>query len=158
MQQTYVDIMLQSLRKKIQVLDSIIEQNWIQKEKLENEQATADEFDQTVEKKAALIEQLEQLDTGFDKLYDRVRDELRINRHLYADKIRKMQEYIHVITDKSMEIQAQEARNRELMTQKFAMVRQKAKNLRTNNKAATKYYKNMMQLNYVAPQFLDNKK
>ena len=158
MQQTYVDIMLQSLRKKIQVLDSIIEQNLIQKEKLENEQATADEFDQTVEKKAALIEQLEQLDTGFDKLYDRVRDELRINRHLYADKIRQMQEYIHVITDKSMEIQAQEARNRELMTQKFAMVRQKAKNLRTNNKAATKYYKNMMQLNYVAPQFLDNKK
>lgn len=158
MQQTYVDIMLQSLRKKIQVLDSIIEQNTIQKEKLEDNQATADEFDQTVEKKAALIEQLEQLDTGFDKLYDRVRDELRINRHLYADKIRQMQEYIHVITDKSMEIQAQEARNRELMTQKFAMVRQKAKNLRTNNKAATKYYKNMMQLNYVAPQFLDNKK
>uniref|UniRef100_UPI0040574099 flagellar protein FliT n=1 Tax=Agathobacter sp. TaxID=2021311 RepID=UPI0040574099 len=158
MQQTYVDIMIQSLRKKVQVLDRIMEQNAIQKEKLEDNHATADEFDKTVEKKAALIEQLEQLDTGFDKLYDRVKDELRVNRHLYTDKIRKMQEYIRMITDKSMEIQTQEARNRELMTQKFAVVRQKAKNLRTNNKAATKYYKNMMQLNYVAPQFLDNKK
>lgn len=158
MQQTYVDIMIQSLRKKIQVLDEIMEQNVIQKEKLEDDRATADEFDKTVEKKALLIEQLEQLDSGFDKLYDRVKEELRINRPMYTQQIKTMQEYIRMITDKSMQIQTQEARNRELMTQKFAMVRQKAKNLRTNNKAATKYYKNMMQLNYVAPQFLDNKK
>lgn len=158
MQQAYVDIMLQSLRKKIQILDKIIEQNIIQKEKLEDDRATADEFDETVEKKAVFIEQLEQLDSGFEKLYDRVKDELRINRPMYIQQIKSMQEYIRIITDKSMQIQAQEARNRELMTQKFAMVRQKAKNLRTNNKAASKYYKNMMQLNYVAPQFLDNKK
>ena len=117
MQQAYVEIMLQSLRKKVQVLNQIIDQNIIQKELLEDKNADADEFDKTVEKKSELIEQLEQLDSGFDKLYDRVKDELRINRPLYTDKIRKMQEYIRMITDKSMEIQAQEARNRELMTQ-----------------------------------------
>lgn len=158
MQQTYVDIMIQSLKKKIQVLDKIMEQNIIQKNQLEDIRTEVEAFDKTVEEKSKLIEQLEQLDSGFDKLYDRVREELRVSKHLYVDKIKLMQEYIRMITDKSMEIQTQEARNRELMTQKFATVRQKAKNIRTNTKAASNYYKNMMQLNYVAPQFLDNKK
>ena len=158
MQQTYIDIMIQSLKKKIQVLDEIMEQNTIQKMQLEDEKTEVEAFDKTMETKAALIEQLEQLDSGFEKLYDRVKEELKTERHLYTDKIKQMQECIRLITDKSIEIQAQEARNKEMMTQKFAIVRQKAKNLRKNTKAATTYYKNMMQLNYVAPQFLDNKK
>ena len=158
MQQAYVDIMIQSLKKKVQILDRIIDLNKIQKSQLEDTKSSPDEFDKTVEEKAALIEQLEQLDSGFDKLYERVKTELRNHKTLYAGKIKIMQEYIRFITDKSIEIQAQEARNRELMTQKFASIRQKAKNMRTNTKAVNKYYKNMMQLNYVAPQFLDNKK
>ena len=57
-----------------------------------------------------------------------------------------------------MEIQAQEARNKELMIRKFAYVKEKAKSARTNSKIANQYYKNMMKLNYVDPQFMDNKK
>ena len=62
MQQTYIDIMIQSLSKKIQVLDKIIELNKIQKEQLENINTPVNEFDKTVEEKGKLIEQLEQLD------------------------------------------------------------------------------------------------
>ena len=66
-----------------------------------------------------------------------------------------MQDSIRRITDKSMEIQVQEARNKDLMTQKFARIKSKARTVRTNYKAANQYYKNMMQTGVVDPQFMD---
>lgn len=157
MEQTYVDIMIQSLNKKIQVLDKIMELNQVQKAQLEDVNALVDDFDKTVEEKGKLIEQLEQLDSGFDKLYDRVKTCLLENRAMYASKIGIMQECIRQITDKSMQIQTQEARNKEAMQRKFAYVREKAKVVRTNEKAVNKYYNNMMRLNYIEPQFMDTK-
>lgn len=158
MQNTYVDIMIQSLQKKVKVLEEIKRVNLVQKELLEDEKSEADDFDKTVEDKAALIEQILQLDSGFDKLFERVQEELNTNKAAYANEIKTMQSLIRQITDYSMEIQAQEARNKDLMTNKFVYVREKAKAVRTNTKAASQYYQNMMQLNYVDPQFLDNKK
>ncbi|MBQ6812945.1 MAG: flagellar export chaperone FlgN [Agathobacter sp.] len=158
MEQTYVDIMIQSLEKKIKVLEEIKKQNLQQKALLEDENAEADAFDATVESKAALIEQIMQLDSGFDKLFERVKDELNNNQEAYGEKIKKMQSLIRKITDLSMEVQTQEARNKDLMTRKFVMVRERAKAVRTNTKAASQYYQNMMQLNVIDPQFMDNKK
>lgn len=158
MEQTYVDIMIQSLEKKIKVLEEVKNQNILQKELLEDDKSEADAFDATVEKKAALIEQIMQLDSGFDKLFDRVKEELNNNREAYAEKIKKMQSLIRKVTDLSMEVQAQEARNKDLMTRKFAFIRDTAKTVRTNTKAASQYYQNMMQLNVIDPQFMDNKK
>lgn len=158
MQDTYIEIMIQSLNKKMQVLDAIIEQNRIQKEVLEDAKAPVEEFDKTVEEKTRLIEQMQQLDSGFEKLFERVQEELKGRKEDYADAIRTMQSCIRRITDKSMEIQAQEARNKDLMVRKFAFVKDTAKSVRTNAKVANQYYKNMMKLNYVSPQFMDNKK
>lgn len=158
MEQTYVDIMIQSLNKKLQVLDRIVELNGIQKTQLEDAMATIEDFDKTVEEKAKLIEQMEQLDSGFEKLFARVKEELEANKEGYAEAIKTMQSCIRRITDKSMEIQAEEARNKDLMVRKFAYVKDSAKNVRTNSKVATQYYRNMMNLNYVDPQFMDNKK
>jgi flagellar biosynthesis/type III secretory pathway chaperone len=158
MQNTYIDIMLQSLKKKIQVLEAIKKLNILQKDLLEDEKADADEFDQTVEDKGKLIEQLEQLDSGFDKLFERVREELQEHKEDYKPQIADMQTAIRTITALSMELQAQEAKNKDLMTRRFVSVKQKAKIVRTNTKAASQYYQNMMQLNHVDPQFLDNKK
>ena len=158
MEQTYVDIMIQSLNKKIKVLEEIKRVNIVQKELLENDRADVEDFDVTVEAKSKLIEQMEQLDSGFDKLFERVREELQANKPAYTNQIKEMQTCIRKITDLSMEIQSQEAKNKDLMTQKFVSVRQKAKVVRTNSKAASQYYKNMMQLNVVDPQFMDNKK
>lgn len=158
MQETYVEIMIQSLNKKLQVLDAILEQNIIQKEILEDAKASVEDFDKTVEEKTKLIEQMQQLDSGFEKLFERVQEELAEHKEDYADSIRTMQSCIRRITDKSMEIQVQEARNKDLMVRKFVYVKETAKSVRTNSKIANQYYKNMMKLNYVSPQFMDNKK
>ena len=79
MESTYVDIMIQSLRKKIRVLEEIRKINIRQKELLENDKSDADEFDQTVEDKAKLIEQMTQLDSGFDKLFELLKVNCRLD-------------------------------------------------------------------------------
>lgn len=156
MSEAYIDIMLQSLKKKEEVLNKIILINKDQKLSLEDENAGPDRFDETVEQKSVLIEQLDQLDSGFEKLFERMKEELDGNKDKYAKQIKEMQKYIKSVTDKSMEIQAQEARNKELMMKKFANIKSKAKSVRQSSNIANKYYQNMNKINLVDPQFMDN--
>ena len=69
MPDTYIAIMLQSLKKKEQVLDEIIRLDDRQKDTLTDPECPFDVFDETVEAKSACIDQLNQLDSGFEKLY-----------------------------------------------------------------------------------------
>ena len=157
MSETYIEILLQSLNKKEQVLKEIIRLDEVQKAQLEDEMCPVDDFDETVEAKSQCIEQLEQLDSGFQKVYDRVSEELKENKEAHADEIRRMKEMIRRLTDLSVEIQAQEVRNKDLMVKKFADVKKKTRELRTSGKVANEYYKNMMKINNIDPQFMDNK-
>ena len=158
MSETYLAIMLQSLRKKEKVLDEIIRLNDLQKKELTELSTPVDNFDQTVEDKSACIDQLNQLDSGFEKLYAQVEEELQGNKEQYADIIREMQQRIRSITDKSIMIQAQEARNKDLMMQKFTTVRKHAKDVRANSKAITGYYKTMTHSGYMDSRYMDGKK
>lgn len=154
----YINIMLQSLQKKLRVLDGIIQINKRQKEELENPSLDPDDFDKTVEEKSDLIEQLDLLDNGFEKLYEKVREELQANKEEHKDEILQMQNDIRLLTEKSMEIQTQEARNKQLMEQKFTSVKKQVKEIRSSQKVVNQYYKNMMKKGYVEPHFLDDKK
>ena len=158
MQETYLSIMLQSLKKKEQVLNEIIRLDDLQKNQLTNPEIAAEAFDKTVEAKSACIKQLEQLDSGFEKLYAEVAEELELNKEAYADQIRQLQEYIRIVTDKSVEIQAQEARNKDLMMRKFSTVKKHAHDVRANSRAITGYYKTMKQFTYTDPLYMDGKK
>lgn len=158
MQDTYIEIMLQSLRRKLDVLDEIMKQDELQREQLERADGSVEDFDRTVQEKAELLERLEQLDNGFEELYAHVQEELKVNGERYADQIRLLQEYIRHITERSMQIQAQEARNKSLLTRKFTRVRQQGKAVRVNARATAQYYQNMTRTNFIAPQFMDDKK
>ena len=118
MSETYLSIMLQSLCKKEAVLDEIIRLNDLQKVQLTDSQSPVQDFDDTVERKSVCIGQLEQLDSGFEKLYAQVAEELQTEKEKYADTIRELQKHIRSVTDKSVKIQAQEARNKQLMKEK----------------------------------------
>lgn len=143
MPETYIAIMLQSLQKKEKVLDEIIRLDDVQKKVLTDNNCTVDEFDETVEAKSACIEQLNQLDSGFEKLYAEVETEIKDNREKYSAEIKKMQECIRSVTDKSVKIQAQEARNKELLKEKIANVHKQATEVRKNSRAITGYYNSM---------------
>ena len=154
----YIPVMIQSLKKKNGILDVIISLNQQQREELENPALDPDDFDLTVEKKAKQIEELERLDAGFGELFERVREELNGNRQMYREEITAMQELIRLLTEKSADIRAQEQRNKELMTRKFAAVRKQVKEVRKSQKIINQYYKNMMKTAYIEPQFTDKKK
>ena len=149
---------MESLQKKIRILDQIILADQEQREALEDPNLDPDDFDRIVEKKAEFIEQLEQLDAGFEEVFARVKEELDGNREQYKEQIHIMQDLIRKITDKSLLIQKQEAQNKELMEKKFTAVRSQAREVRKSQKIVNQYYKNMMKNNYNDPQFLDNKK
>lgn len=165
MEQTYIAIMIQSLEKKEQVLDKIIELDTVQKNQLEDPNLTPDDFDDVVEQKSKLIEQLDNLDSGFEKLFERVKEELEGNKETHKEEIRIMQDHIRImqdhirkITDKSVKIQSQEARNKALMTNKFNGIKKQARQVRKGANVASKYYQSMTKTGYVDPQFMDNKK
>ena len=101
---------------------------------------------------------MEILDVGFQELFERIKAELNENREAYRGEIAKMQELIRTLTEKSADIQMQELHNKELMTKKFAAVRKQIKEVRKSQKIVNQYYKNMMKMAYVEPQFTDKKK
>lgn len=158
MEQTYIAIMIQSLEKKEKVLDRIIELDTIQKNQLEDPELTPDYFDEVVEAKSELIDQLDKLDSGFEKLFERMKEELDGNKEAHKDEIRIMQDHIRSITDKSVQIQSQEARNKDLMMKKFNAIKKQTREVRKGANVVSKYYRTMTKTGYVDPQFMDNKK
>lgn len=154
----YIAVLVQSLKKKNEILDMIMMLNKRQKQELENPNLEPDEFDKTVEEKAKLVDELNKLDDGFKEVFEKAREDLEQHKAQYADEIKEMQEYIRKLTEKSASIQAQEMRNKDLMTQKFSSIRKQVREVRTSQKVVNQYYKNMMKTNYIDPQFTDSKK
>lgn len=158
MNSNYIDIMIQSLEKKTAVLDQLIELNKQQKLYLQDPNLSPEDFEKNMDRKASLIDDLNQLDGGFDELFERVKDELNANRQAYAEQIKRMQGLIREITEKSNTIQTQEARNKEQTQRKFADVRKQVKGVRNSQKVVRQYYQNMVKQGGSEPRFLDNKK
>lgn len=158
MEGNYIKALEESLWKKSHILSEIILKNEEQKKNLEEESFQMLEFDKIVDEKSALIKELLRLDSGFQIVYDKIRRMLEEEKSKYKQEIESMQKLIKEITDKSVQIQVEEARNRVLVEAKFRQERMKYKKGRTTSKAALKYYKNMSRTNLVDPQFLDKKK
>ncbi len=139
MNSTYLTAMIESLEKKVSVLDEIIKKNAEQAALLKEEEFSFDKFDKNAEEKGVLIFRLEKLDDGFESLYAKVKEELDANRAAYSDEIRIMQELIQSITDKSASIQADEARNKAALEGIFKNEREKLRAGRSGVKALKSY-------------------
>ena len=153
----YLDALEQSLNKKLSLLKQIMEKSREQGELLKTEDLTPEELDDNINEKAALIEELELLDNGFDRVYENIRKEIDANRNRYKEEIRRLQELIRQVTALGTQIQTEEARNKEQAVKKFATIRKQIKESRASAQAVNKYYQSMMKLNYVDPQFMDDK-
>lgn len=154
----YLTLLEESLRRKLQVMEEIQKYNLRQQELFGSGEADLDKFDEYVAEKGALIDRLTALDSGFEKLYAKVAEELQGNQERYAEQIRTLQGLVTQVTDKSVDIQAQEARNKKLIEDFFRKERDGIKMGRKSTKAAIGYYKTMSKSAVVAPQFMDSKK
>ncbi len=154
----YIQILEESLDKKIEILSQLQVLCEEQAEILQDSTSTPEAFEENVDKKEILINRLETLDKGFDAVFAKIEEELSNNRQQYKEQILRMQEQIRRITDASVALQASEKHNQDLARKKFAEVKSQARELRKSGQAVSSYYQNMMKVNSVDPQFMDSKK
>ena len=150
--------MSESLDRKLEVLQKIQEYNKRQEEVFSAEKVDIRQFDAAVEEKQHLIDEVVRLDDGFEILYEKLAKELEGNRQRYAAQIRELQKKVSRVTELSVTVQAQEARNKKLIENYFAKERAGIGQRRKNAKSAYDYYKSMSGSGYVQPQMYDNKK
>lgn len=154
----YIDILIQSLNEKIAVLEKILEANKKQSEIIAEEKSDFEKFDEAYEEKDILIKKLNLLDSGFEKVYNRVKEILDVNRKAYTEEIKTMQELIRDIISKAADVEVSEKRNHEAMIEKSIMMKKQVKTVKMTNKVASEYYQTMNKLKAVEPQFMDKKK
>lgn len=157
MARTYLDMMEDSLRKKIEIMKQIEVQNGIQKEALETIGGPdEDAFDKSVNIKGELIDKLTELNDGFDSLYEKVGKELDGKKDKYRSQIQRMQDLIRDITDLSNTLEVQESRNKELADNYFSNTRQGMRTGKQSAAAALKYHVTMNKSANIQPHFIDN--
>ena len=154
----YISILIESLKKKKHILRDIRVADEEQKDIAMNEPFDDEAFGRNIEEKEALIKALISLDRGFDSVYSRVSETLKNNKEAYKEEIMELKELVSEVTGLSMDIQAEEARNKELLLNCFSGLRRKISANKTSNQVASSYYQTMANLNYVEPQFMDKKK
>ena len=110
-----------------------------------------------VGQKAELVDQLNAMDEGFQLVYDNVKAELEKNREGYSAEIKSLQGRITQIMEKSSHLMAEEKRNKDRITAKFAQRRREIGSVKKNQQYAANYYKTMNKVTS-APVFMDKKK
>lgn len=153
----YLQILDESLAKKLTVLAELISLTDEQTEVLKAEAFDEDAFNDLVVEKGELIEKLEQLDEGFQLIYDRVSEQLGENPKQYSEDVQKLQVKIRMILDQSTSLERKEASNKSLVVSKFAALKKEVRQVRKSRDSATNYYKSMNRISE-APVFMDTKK
>lgn len=153
----YIYILIDSLKKKIQLLDYILVENKNQQMSVGEGKMDEELFESAMRKKDDYINQINEIDQGFETVYNHVRLEFTDNKEKYKDEVIELKELISVITQKSMEVQLSEKRNEQLITKKFSEIKREIHQSKNANKIVSDYYKNMSKTNINEPQYMDQK-
>lgn len=152
----YIQILIESLKKKNEILDALLALNMKQAEIVRTEDSL-DEFDALVDQKAEQIAVLDKLDTGFETIYQHVRPEVTQHPERYREQIREIQALITELTDRSVKVETTEKRNKLAIEQYFSKARKNLHESRKSVNVASNYYKNMTNTQYVDPQMINYK-
>lgn len=157
MERQYIQMMIESLRKKEEILTSLLDKSEKQKEVLSEAEVEWDVFDNLTVEKGELIDALLKLDEGFENLFERIKELLTEKKELYKTEIGFMQASIATLMEKSAKLEALEQRNKKLVESRIAESRQNIKQSKIGSQAAMQYYQKMNRINTVDPQLMDKK-
>lgn len=152
----YLQIMIDSLKKKKDILIKIVSLNEKQNEILSKEELNQDAFENNMHEKGECIDELEKLDEGFQSVFDRIKEELSNNKQLYSDEIATMKKLIKEVTELGAKVEVQETRNKVKVEAMFRRERQEHKEAKRSASMAKSYYQNMSRVSD-EPQFMDTK-
>jgi flagellar biosynthesis/type III secretory pathway chaperone len=153
----YINILMDILEKKAEILDGLLDRTARQDVCLGSQLPDMDEFAILVDQKEELIEELNRLDTGFERIYDNVREDLDLNRNQYQKEIEKLQELIKSLLDKGMKLQVQEKKNKLKLELYFSKSKKEVRVFKQSNRSAASYYNNMNSESSGRSYFLDKK-
>jgi flagellar biosynthesis/type III secretory pathway chaperone len=156
--ETYIQLLIDTLSKKREILDELMRITREQQTIIESDSFNEDEFLKTISLKEELLKSLEELDRGFEMVYDRVREELSVNRKDYISQITSLKELVTIVTDLSIELQALEKRNKSKLETVLANKRKSIRNSRLSNETVSNYYKSMSGKPEAQSYFYDKRK
>lgn len=154
---TYISIMRESLLRKKNYLNQILELTKQQESIIKQPKFDEEAFGSLIDEKESYINNINEIDKGFTSVYDRARSELNSHQDLYRDDLLGMQQSIKECVDLGMEIEALEERNRAELEAVLSTGFKGIKKLKQSKQVATKYYKSMSNGN-INDAFLYDKK
>lgn len=154
----YLELLIRSLKKKLLLLNKITVLNQEQRSILQDENADPDAFDINVRDKDRLIQQIVELDAGFNEVYAHIKELMEHDHSAYEEQLEEMRSLIRQIMANDAAVRADEQRNYKLAQQKFAAVKKQVREVRASQKVVNNYYRNMMKQSRYEPQYMDRKK
>lgn len=142
----YIQIMIESLSKKSEVLDHLIVKNEEQRDCVEGkkyDEIDWDSFNLIVAQKQMYIDRIVRMDEGFQSLYERVKEQINEDKDKYADKIKEIQKLIEKVTGQGIKITTGEERNRKIIEKVFGNRKKEIKRTRNSLKVANSYAQTM---------------
>jgi hypothetical protein len=155
---TYINILSDTLVKKISIIDSLIDITLKQEEYLDQTPPDIDGFEQSLPEKGKLIDLLNQLDEGFERIYDYVSEEISKNKLQHKEQIVYLQTLIKQVTEKSAKLQTSEIRNKGKIEIYFSGIKTEIRTFKKSSQSASSYYRNMANQYQGESVFLDKKK
>lgn len=153
-----LQLMGEALEKKNKILFSILEKSETQRNLTLAENFDVDEFDRLVDEKSKLLNEMEEIDQGFDSLFQRIKGELQLHIEEHRDAIGRLQNLIREMMDIGAQICACESRTKDSMQNALANSRKELAKRRISSKSVMDYYKSNSQMSYTEPYFMDQKK
>ena len=109
----YVRMMVDVLKRKEKILQRILKQTKEQEVILKQEDVDYERFQSILDEKGKQIDELNEIDEGFDALFKKVEKEITAHKENYLTEIATMQKLISAVSDLGLRIQALEAQNSE---------------------------------------------
>ena len=155
---SYLQILQDSLIKKLELLEEIEKKSLEQSDMIKEPNVDLELIDFNMDEKAKLIDEVLVLDDGFESIYEKIREQLLANKEQFKSQIHTLRGLIEKVTEKNASIQAIEARNKAQMDIVFSNQKKELQGRRNAMSVARDYYQNMNKVKHVSPQFLDQKK
>lgn len=139
----YVTALLDSLKKKQQVLESLLALTKEQNELLKQDEVDADRFEEIIDEKDGYIKEIVDLNNGFERVFANIGPSLQEQKEQYRSQIVQMQNLIRVVTDQGVALERLERENKEKFTMYLRKNREEIASFNKTNHMANTYHQNM---------------
>ena len=154
----YLSLLAKSLEQKSAILDELIELTAKQEKLIADEHLEDKQFDTICDSKDELIRKINELDNGFEQLYQRIKTVLNENPEDYSTQIEELKRLITDVTDKGIRLQVMERHNKDKIDSFIKAKRNDIKSFKVNSRTAAKYYSNISKMTSDDSYFFDEKK